>query len=179
MLQEPFLFPASVAENVAYGRPEATRAEVEAAARAANAHDFIARLPEGYDTAVGERGATLSGGERQRLSIARALLKDAPVLILDEPTSALDAETEGLLLGALARLMAGRTTFIIAHRLSTVRTADRIAVLKGGQLAELGPHHELLAQRGIYWRFHTRQHGAAADEVAAAGSGAPSPPPAS
>ena len=115
--------PDAIADNIAYGRPDASRPEIEAAARAANAHEFIARLPDGYDTVVGERGATLSGGERQRLSIARALLKDAPILILDEPTSALDAETEALLLEALERLMQGRTTLIIAHRLSHDRQA--------------------------------------------------------
>jgi ATP-binding cassette, subfamily B, bacterial len=168
VLQEPFLFPISVAENIAYGRPEASREEVEAAARAANAHEFIARLPEGYDTVIGERGATLSGGQRQRLAIARALLKDAPVLILDEPTSALDAETEALLLEALERLMAGRTTFIIAHRLSTIRTADRIAVVKGGRVVELGTHAELLARGGAYARLHRLQFGGGAGAAAAA-----------
>ena len=147
VLQEPFLFPFTIAENIAYGRPEATRPEIEAAARAANAHSFIEQLPEGYDTVIGERGATLSGGERQRLSIARALLKDAPILILDEPTSALDAETENMLLEALDRLMAGRTTFIIAHRLSTVRRANCILVLKDGRIVERGTHQELLSAR--------------------------------
>ena len=157
VLQEPFLFPVTLAENIAYGRPEATRAEVEAAARAANAHPFIERLPEGYETVLGERGATLSGGERQRVAIARALLKDAPVLILDEPTAALDAQTEQLLMEALERLMAGRTVLIIAHRLSTIRGADRILVLDGGAVAEEGTHAELLARGGLYARFYSIQ----------------------
>ncbi len=159
VLQEPFLFPITVAENIAYGRPGATRQQVEAAARAANAHAFITRLPQGYDTVVGQRGATLSGGERQRLSIARALLKDAPILILDEPTSALDAETEGLLLEALRRLMKGRTTLIIAHRLSTIRDADHIVVLDEGQVVETGTHDELLARAGLYAHLHSVQFG--------------------
>jgi ATP-binding cassette subfamily B protein/subfamily B ATP-binding cassette protein MsbA len=157
VLQEPFLFPLSVAENIAYGRPRATRSQIEAAARAANAHDFISRLPAGYDTVVGERGATLSGGERQRLAIARALVKDAPILILDEPTSALDAETEALLLEALQRLMAGRTTLIIAHRLSTIRDADTIAVLQAGQLVEHGSHQQLLRSDGAYTQMYEAQ----------------------
>ncbi len=159
VLQEPFLFPVSIADNIAYGRPDAGRDEIEAAARAANAHAFIDRLPAGYDTMVGERGATLSGGERQRLSIARALLKDAPILILDEPTSALDAETESLLLEALERLMQGRTTFIIAHRLSTIRRADRIVVLQDGTVVETETHANLLASNGVYARLHRIQLG--------------------
>jgi ATP-binding cassette, subfamily B, bacterial len=159
VLQEPFLFPISVAGNIAYGCPHASRAEVERAARDANAHEFIERMPDGYDTAVGERGATLSGGQRQRLAIARALLKNAPVLILDEPTSALDAETEAMLLDALERLMAGRTTFIIAHRLSTIRNADRIVVMSDGQVAETGTHRELLSKGGKYARLHELQFG--------------------
>jgi len=158
VLQESFLFPISIAENIAYGRPEATREQIEAVARAANAHGFIAGLPQGYDTVIGERGATLSGGERQRLAIARALLKDPPILILDEPTSALDSQTEGLILQALERLMKGRTTFVIAHRLSTVRRADRIVVLSHGQIAEDGSHGELLERRGEYARMQEIQN---------------------
>jgi ATP-binding cassette, subfamily B, bacterial len=157
VLQEPFLFPVSIAENIAYGRPGATRVEIEAAAHAANAHQFITRLPEGYDTVIGERGATLSGGEKQRLSIARAFLKDAPILILDEPTSALDAGTEHLLLEALDRLMKQRTTLIIAHRLSTIRHAHRIIVLNQGEVAEQGRHLDLLARPGLYATLYRQQ----------------------
>lgn len=150
VLQEPFLFPLSISANIAYGRPHATHAEIEAAARAANAHEFIQKLPKKYDTVVGERGSTLSGGERQRIAIARALLKNAPILILDEPTSALDAETEAAFMHALGSLTKNRTTFIIAHRLSTVRHADKIVVLRDGGIAEAGNHDELLARNGIY-----------------------------
>jgi ATP-binding cassette, subfamily B, bacterial len=157
VLQEPFLFPFSVADNIAFGRQGATGQEIENAARLANAHDFIMRMPEGYDTMMGERGSTLSGGERQRIAIARALLKNAPILILDEPTSALDSETENLLLEALERLMAGRTTLIIAHRLSTIRRATKIVVLKDGQIIETGNHSELLARNGAYARLHNFQ----------------------
>jgi ABC-type multidrug transport system fused ATPase/permease subunit len=132
---------------------------IEAAAKAARAHGFIARLPQGYDTVLGDRGATLSGGEKQRLAIARALLKEAAVLILDEPTAALDAQTEALLLEALERLMEGRTTFIIAHHLSTIRRADRIVVVEGGRVAKAGAERELLEVRGLYRRLHEQQFG--------------------
>jgi ATP-binding cassette, subfamily B, bacterial len=157
VLQEPFIFPFTLAENIAYGRPDATHEEIVAAAVAANADDFIRQLPEGYDTVVGERGATLSGGEKQRLSIARAFLKGAPILILDEPTSALDARTEALLLEALNRLMEHRTTFVIAHRLSTIRNADRILVLDRGEVVEQGRHWELMAQEGLYASLYRQQ----------------------
>ena len=140
--------PSSVADNIALGRPGATRDEIERAARAANAHDFITALPQGYDTVIGERGATLSGGERQRIAIARALLKNAPILILDEPTSALDAETEHAVVEALERLMRGRTTFIVAHRLSTIRSATTIVVLEGGRDRRAGAAPSLLARAG-------------------------------
>jgi ATP-binding cassette subfamily B protein len=157
LLQDPIIFATSLRENIAYGRPDASAADVEAAARAANAHDFIAALPEGYDTIVGERGVTLSGGQRQRVAIARAFVKDAPVLILDEPTSALDADNERAVLAALARLMKGRTTLVIAHRLSTIRSADRIVVLQDGTIVEEGTHRELLARRNVYARLHELQ----------------------
>jgi ATP-binding cassette subfamily B protein len=168
VLQEPFLFPISIADNIAYGNPHVSRRELEAAARAANAHAFITRLPQGYDTVVGERGATLSGGERQRISIARAMLKDASVLILDEPTSAVDAVTEALLLEAMNRLMQGRTTIIIAHRMSTVAHASKIVVLDKGAIVESGTHHQLLRAGGVYARYHAMQRapGAAGTDVA-------------
>ena len=159
VLQEPYLFPFTVAENIALGRPGASQGDIERAARAANLHEVIEQLPQGYDTLLGQRGATLSGGERQRLSIARALLKDAPILILDEPTSALDAATEGLVLEALGRLMGGRTTLIIAHRLSTARAADRIVVLREGRVVETGTHGDLLGREGLYAHFHGLQFG--------------------
>jgi ATP-binding cassette subfamily B protein/subfamily B ATP-binding cassette protein MsbA len=158
VLQESFLFPFSIAENIAFGRPGVGQEQIEAAARAANAHEFISRLPQGYATVVGERGATLSGGERQRIAIARALLKDAPVLVLDEPTSALDAATEASVLEALERLMAGRTTIIIAHRLSTISRAQRIIVLDHGRPVETGTHNQLLHRQSHYARLHERQH---------------------
>ena len=166
VLQEPFLFPVSIAENIAYARPHASRAEIEAAARAANAHAFIERLPQGYDTIVGERGATLSGGERQRLSVARAILKDAPILILDEPTSAIDTVTEASLLEAIERLMQGRTTIIIAHRMSTIASADWIVALEHGRIVDRGSHAELLRRGGVYARYYAMQSapGAGHDE---------------
>ena len=155
--QEPILFGGSVRENIAYGKPEAGREEVEAAARAANAHDFIEALPQGYETPVGERAGKLSGGQRQRIAIARALLLDPRILILDEATSALDAESEALVQDALARLMEGRTTLIIAHRLSTIQRADRILVLADGRIAEDGKHEELLRRGGAYRRLYEAQ----------------------
>ena len=160
VLQEPFLFPVSIADNIALAKPGAAREEIEHAARVANADEFIRRLPQGYDTLIGERGSTLSGGERQRLSIARAVLRNAPILLLDEPTSALDAGTEHSLFEALDRLKAQRTTFIIAHRLSTVRNADCILVLKDGQILERGRHEELMRQGGIYAGLQIVQSGA-------------------
>jgi ATP-binding cassette subfamily B protein len=148
VLQEPFLFFGTVAENIAYGKPDATRAEIVAAARAAHAHEFILRLPQGYDSLVGERGQGLSGGERQRVSIARALLVTPRILLLDEATASVDAETEREIQKALDNLVRGRTTIAIAHRLSTLRKADRLIVLDEGRKAEEGTHDELLAQRG-------------------------------
>lgn len=155
--QESWLFAASIAENISCGKEGAAPEEIEAAAKAANAHDFIVQLPQGYDTPVGERGSHLSGGQRQRIAIARALLKDAPVLLLDEATSALDTESEQLVQKALATLMAGRTTLVVAHRLSTIQNADQILVLDKGKVAEQGTHQELLEQAGIYRRLYEIQ----------------------
>jgi ATP-binding cassette subfamily B protein len=158
VLQEPFLFYGTIAENIAYGRPDATLAEIIAAARAARAHDFILRLTEGYDSVVGERGQMLSGGERQRISIARALLIDPRILILDEATSAVDTETELEIQEALDNLIQGRTTIAIAHRLSTLRKADRLVVMERGRIVEVGPHRELLkSPSGAYSRLHQAQ----------------------
>ncbi|MGE3820042.1 MAG: ABC transporter ATP-binding protein, partial [Isosphaeraceae bacterium] len=157
VLQEPFLFFGTIAENIAYGRPEATRGEIVAAARAARCHDFILRLADGYDSLVGERGQSLSGGERQRISIARALLIDPRILILDEATSSVDTETERQIQEALDNLIRGRTTIAIAHRLSTLRKADRLVVLEKGRVAEVGQHHDLLRTPGAYARLHQAQ----------------------
>ncbi|MEA2272395.1 MAG: hypothetical protein QOI98_1103, partial [Solirubrobacteraceae bacterium] len=166
--QEPLLFAGTIATNIRYGRLEATDEEIVDAAQAANAHDFISALPHGYDTELGERGAQLSGGERQRISVARAFLKDAPILILDEPTSAIDSKTEAVILEALERLMEGRTTFMVAHRLSTIRNADLILVVNHGEIVEQGTHEELLAHGGLYMELHEAQHGAPRRRAAAA-----------
>jgi subfamily B ATP-binding cassette protein MsbA len=155
--QEPFLFDDTVRANIAYTRPGASAADIEAAARAAAAHDFIMALPDGYDSLVGEAGARLSGGQRQRIAIARAFLKNAPILLLDEATSALDTESEAQVQEALRRLMAGRTTLLIAHRLSTVRGADRIYVVDQGRVVETGDHVGLVKKRGLYARLARRQ----------------------
>jgi len=156
VLQDPVLFQGTIADNLRYGRLDATRAEIEEAARAAHAHEFISRLSKGYDTEIAEAGGGLSGGERQRISVARAILKNAPILILDEPTSSLDAISEEIVFAALRRLRAGRTTIVIAHRLSTVRDADRILVLDGGKIAAQGRHDELLKTSLLYRRMCAR-----------------------
>ena len=169
VLQETILFRGTVAENVAYGRAGATRSEIVAAAQLANADEFIERMPHGYDSMVGDRGETLSGGQRQRIGIARALIRDNPILILDEPTAALDTESEKSVIEALERLMKGRTVITIAHRLSTIRDANKILVLKGGVVAEQGTHEELIAKHGIYADLYEAQF--SADSAAAA------PPP--
>ncbi len=155
--QETVLFNDTVRNNIAYGQPDVAMSKVEEAARMALAHDFIVDMPEGYSTRIGEKGARLSGGERQRLAIARAILKNAPILILDEATSALDTESEQYVQAALANLMRGRTVFVIAHRLSTVRRASRIAVIEGGQITEIGTHEELMRNSGTYQRLYNLQ----------------------
>jgi ABC-type multidrug transport system fused ATPase/permease subunit len=161
VLQESLLFSGSVAENIRYGRLNASMPEIIEAAKSANAHEFIMRLPQKYDTVLGERGAAISGGERQRISVARAFLKNAPILILDEPTSSVDSKTESVILDALDRLMVGRTTMVIAHRLSTLRHADQILVLNHGQLVEQGNEEELLRLGGLYHQLHCAQSGTA------------------
>jgi len=159
VLQPPLVFPVSVRENIAYGRPEASEDEIVSAARLARIHDSIMKLPKGYDTPVGEQGATLSEGERQRITIARAILRDSPILILDEPTSSVDAETEAAIMEGLNRLMLGRTTFIIAHRLSTVRAADKILVLRSGEIVEQGSFNELVRANGFFASLYRTQFG--------------------
>ena len=156
--QETVLFNGSVYDNILYGRLDATREEVEAAAKAANAHDFIMQLPNGYETMLGDRGMNISGGQRQRISIARAILKNPQILILDEATSALDTESERVVQEALDRLMVGRTSFVIAHRLSTIKNADKIMVLEKGQLIEQGNHDELMAMDGLYAHLYKIQY---------------------
>jgi ATP-binding cassette subfamily B protein len=157
VLQEPLLFSGTIAENIRYGRLEATDDEVFEAARQAGAHDFIERLPQGYETQLGERGAQLSGGERQRICVARAFVKNAPILVLDEPTSSIDSKTEAVILDSLERLMVGRTSFMIAHRLSTIRHADKIVAIEHGRLVEQGTHEELIARGGLYRQLHDAQ----------------------
>jgi ATP-binding cassette subfamily B protein len=157
--QEPLLFHRSIRENIAYGRPSASNAEIEEAARKAYADDFIAELPAGLDTIVGERGVKLSGGQRQRVAIARAILKDAPILVLDEATSALDSESEVMIQKALWELMRGRTAIVIAHRLSTIQRMDRIVVLDRGEITEQGAHSTLLEHKGTYAKLWSHQSG--------------------
>jgi ATP-binding cassette subfamily B protein len=170
VLQEPFLFFGTIADNIAYGKPGATREEIVAAARAAHAHEFIMRMPQAYDSLVGERGQGLSGGERQRISIARALLINPRILILDEATSAVDTETEKEIQRALDNLVRGRTTIAIAHRLSTLRKADRLVVMDKGEVVEEGSHDELIAAEGAYWRlYEAQQRQAEADTVLGGG----------
>ena len=164
VLQDVYLFHGTARENILFGRADATEAEMLEAAKIANAHEFLVNLPEGYDTIIGERGVKLSGGQKQRLSIARAILKNAPILILDEATSAVDTETEALIQQALERLMQGRTTIVIAHRLSTVRNAEQIVVLYEGRVSEQGTHGELMRLRGLYWNLNQVQQRAAMDE---------------
>jgi ABC-type multidrug transport system fused ATPase/permease subunit len=155
--QDTYLFPTSIAENIRLGKPDASQEEVEQAARLANIHDFICSLPQDYNTSAGEWGGRLSGGQRQRISLARAILKDAPILLLDEPTSALDTESEALVQQALERFTAGRTTLVIAHRLSTIKNANRVVVLHDGKIIEQGTHEQLIKLGGAYLDLYQRQ----------------------
>ena len=157
VLQETLLFHGPIWHNIAYGKPEASRAEILRAAELANAHEFIEKMPEGYDTMVGERGVTLSGGQRQRIAIARAVIRNSPILILDEPSSGLDAASEKLVFEALDRLMEGKTSIVIAHRLSTIRRADVIFVIQDGTVVERGDHEELLKAGGLYSELYELQ----------------------
>ena len=169
--QEPFLFSTSVGENILYGKPDAGPREVERAARAANVHSFIESLPQGYDTPVGQRGVFLSGGQRQRIALARAILKDAPVLVLDEATTSVDSEAESIIQEALGHMMGGRTTLIIAHRLSSLHQAERIVILEDGRITEEGSHPELLAQDGLYRRLYQHQTPRGSDRPVARAAG--------
>jgi subfamily B ATP-binding cassette protein MsbA len=166
VLQDTVLFRGTIRDNIAYGRHGATQAEIEGAAKLANADEFISRMPHGYDTPVGERGLTLSGGQRQRIGIARAIIRNTPILILDEPTAALDTESERLVIEALERLMKGRTVITIAHRLSTIRDANKIIVLKEGVVAEQGTHQELIDLGGVYAELHRIQVDGVSEKVA-------------
>ena len=165
VLQDTILFRGTIAENIAFGKPGATKEEIVEAAKLANADEFISRMPLGYDTLVGDRGSTLSGGQRQRIGIARVIVRNSPILLLDEPTAALDSESEKLVIDALEKLMKGRTVIAIAHRLSTIRDADKIVVISGGVVAEDGTHEELMAQNGIYAGLHRTQFDASSDRV--------------
>jgi subfamily B ATP-binding cassette protein MsbA len=167
VLQDTVLFRGTILENIAFGRPEATKEEIVAAAKLANADEFISHMPQGYDTMVGERGSTLSGGQRQRIGIARVMVRNSPILLLDEPTAALDSESEKLVIDALQRLMEGRTVIAIAHRLSTIRDADQIIVITGGVVAENGTHEELMARNGLYAELHRTQFDSGKDKVLA------------
>jgi subfamily B ATP-binding cassette protein MsbA len=171
VLQETVLFRGTVRDNIAYGRADATEEEIVEAAKLANADEFIARMPNGYQTFVGDRGDTLSGGQRQRISIARAILAEPRILILDEATSSLDSESEALIQQGLSYLMKGRTTFVIAHRLSTIRRADQILVIEQGRIVERGTHEQLFALRGRYHDLYTKQHGVETNLFLAPGEG--------
>jgi ATP-binding cassette subfamily B protein len=165
VLQETVLFHTTIWRNIAYGKPDASRAEILQAAQVANAHEFIEKMPEGYDTVIGERGITLSGGQRQRVAIARAVIRNSPILILDEPSSGLDAASEQLVFEALDRLMAGKTSLVIAHRLSTIERADKIYVVKDGTIAESGKHEDLLKSGGLYAQLYQIQFQTPSSEI--------------